>query len=136
ELPNGIERLADLEPGGGPVQAVVAAFRRFPTSSLLVLACDLPRLSEAAVRLLARPLDAEIDARLPRVEGCPQPLAALYGPGCATVLEASLATGERSMVRSLARLRVEWLEIDAQHHPELACALQDFDTPEDLAGLR
>ncbi len=39
------------------------------------------------------------------------------------------------MVRTLARLRVEWLEVDPANQPDLARALQDFDTPEELAGL-
>ncbi|HLY78444.1 MAG TPA: NTP transferase domain-containing protein, partial [Caulobacteraceae bacterium] len=48
-------------PGAGPAAGILGAARAWPGHSLLVLACDLPRVSEALLRELVR--------RLPAAEG-------------------------------------------------------------------
>jgi molybdopterin-guanine dinucleotide biosynthesis protein A len=68
---HGHERVADDEPGAGPLAALVAVQRRWPARTLVVAACDLPELSAAEVRPL---IDAAAESSTPsaavyRVEG-------------------------------------------------------------------
>ncbi len=122
--------VADLTPGGGPLQALAAAYRAYPGRELFVVACAVPLITPAWIAAIAAPLPADADVRVPRVAGRPQPLAALWGAGCAGPVEAAWARGERAVMPLLRALRVAWLELS-----EPAPALEDFDTPEDAVRL-
>ena len=130
-------RIPDSVPGGGPVQAVLSAFRAMPGKDLLILACDLPLLTPGHLHYLARPLGGDKEARVPRISAYPQPLSALYRAECGEVFERCWGSGVRSMREVLEHLKVDW--IDAQTFQEEGLEvgqLADFDTPEDLARLR
>jgi len=114
-------------PAGGPLGAILESFARWPGRDLIVLACDLPLVDAATITRLAEPLD-EADARIARVEGRAQPLAACYRASAAAPLRAAWDEGERSIVRALDRLRVAWVDAPDTH-------LADFDTPEELAAI-
>ena len=120
----------DLVPGAGPLQALVAAFQAYPGRDLFVVACDVPLITPAWIAAITAPLPAETDLRVPRVAGRPQPLAALWGAGCAGPVRAAWARGERAVMPLVHALRVAWLELG-----EPDPALEDFDTPEDAARL-
>lgn len=120
---------------GGPLGAVVETFAAHPGRSIVVVACDLPFLDATT---LARIVEADDDAdghvaRVARVDGRAQPLAARYRPAAGEAFAAAWTAGERSIVKVLDQLdrqqRVAWLDdLDAR-------ALADFDTQEDLAAL-
>ena len=48
--PPDLADLPDEVPGAGPVAALATAFRRLPDAALFVTGCDLPLLTEDAVR--------------------------------------------------------------------------------------
>lgn len=123
------------EPGAGPLQAVVAALeeaRRRGYPGVVILACDLPAIDPATVARLAAPLGEGMLARVPRVGGRLQVLAARYEVAALEVLTAAWQGGERSLTRVVAGLgegrveaRDDWEEL----------ALADADTPEALRGI-
>ena len=136
-LPVGVNlRIPDFVPGGGPVQAILGAFRALPGSDLLVVACDLPVVTTQHLAFLARGLPVGIEARVPRGSEYPMPLSALYGWECAATFERCWVDGLRSMREVLEHLHVEWVGFDALRaggmDPNL---LDDFDTPKDLARI-
>ncbi|MCC6621913.1 MAG: molybdenum cofactor guanylyltransferase [Deltaproteobacteria bacterium] len=115
------------EPAGGPLGAILESFGRWPGRDLIVLACDVPLIDAETIRVLAAPLD-DGDARVARVEGRAQPLAAHYRTSAEVPLRAAWDAGERSIVRALDRLRVAWLDAPPDR-------LVDFDTPADLLAI-
>lgn len=126
--------LADLEPGGGPVQAITAAFRAHPGRALIVLGCDMPFVTAALIERLAAHAASQHDATLVVVDEHPQPLCACYGPGAAGAFEGALTRGVRALRRVVAALDVGWLD-GAALAAEDRRGTRDFDTPEDLARL-
>jgi molybdopterin-guanine dinucleotide biosynthesis protein A len=95
--------VADRQPGAGPLVALAEGWRSFPrpaAPALLVVACDLPRLTVAVLqRLAAEPGNVAI---VPEVDGRLQPLCARY-PASALDLAVRLAAdGARSLQQLLA----------------------------------
>ncbi len=140
-LPPGVTaRVDDRFPGAGPLQAIlsgwaVAADAGAETDAI-VIACDQPLIQPAAIALLAAPLAAQFDGRIPRLEGHAQPLIGRYRARARVRLDQAWAQGGRSMRGAIAALRIEWLEADALRaagiEPE---RLADFDTGDDLRRL-
>jgi molybdopterin-guanine dinucleotide biosynthesis protein A len=121
--------------GGGPLAALVAGSAAAPAGvPIIVVACDMPHLDPALVRILVEhPGDASI---IPEAEGRLQTLCARYGVDARAVAPGLVAAGERSLRSLLAASRHEVL-------PETQWALavgsdvfHDLDTPEDLATFR
>jgi molybdenum cofactor guanylyltransferase len=120
----GLPSLPDA-PGPGPAAGILGAARAWPGHPLLVLACDLPRVSEALLRELVRrlPVTARGDAGeagtaadpdwvVPRWERGLEPLCALYRPAALAALAAAVERGIAAPHRlaEAAGLRVRFLE--------------------------
>ncbi|MCC7490921.1 MAG: NTP transferase domain-containing protein [Fimbriimonadaceae bacterium] len=132
-LPDGALALPDLLPGGGPVQAVVAATRAWPGRPWLLLGCDLPYLDPRLLQRLSRPLPLPALVRLPLLEGRAQYLTSFWSPAAAAAFEAACGRGEQALRRVAGELPQEVLTaadllaagLDPAH-------LRDVDTPADL----
>lgn len=118
-------------PGEGPLAAFVAGSTALPEGGpLLLVACDLPALDVAAVRLLADHPGA--GTVIPEVAGRRQVLCARYGPDARAAAPGLLAAGERSLRALLDRTGYEVLG-EGDWAPVVdAAAFGDLDTPEDL----
>jgi molybdopterin-guanine dinucleotide biosynthesis protein A len=128
--------IEDLEEGGGPLQAVLAAMRAQKGSPLLILACDIPFIRPDLLKHIAAPLAPEFDARIPRLDGLAQPLAAHYSHTARPYFEDAWAVGIRAMHKAWEKLDVEWLDVEKLRATGLDPEqLNDFDNPEDLARL-
>lgn len=121
-------RIADREPGGGPVQAVVAALALLPGRAWLLLACDLPYLTPTALGPLIAPLPPGLHARLVVIDGRRQYLASLWTADCADAFTAAHDAGERALRRVAERVVVHTLD-EAEVEP--GC-FADVDTPDAL----
>jgi molybdopterin-guanine dinucleotide biosynthesis protein A len=121
--------IADLEPGGGPLQAILAGSRAKGPGSVIVAACDMPLVDEDTIRALASPLAATVEARVPEVDGRLQWLAAHYGRQALARLETAWMAGERSLTRAMAGATLDTLG------PWNPRAFRDFDTEADLAEV-
>lgn len=121
-------RIADREPGGGPVQAVVAALAHLSGRDWLLLACDLPYLTPVALAPLIAPLPAGPHARLVVLAGRRQYLASFWTADCAAAFTAAQAAGERALRRVAERVGVHTLD-EAAVEPH---CFADVDTPEAL----
>jgi molybdopterin-guanine dinucleotide biosynthesis protein A len=124
-------------PGSGPLAAIAAGAaelaRLHYSGSVLVVATDLPRLTEAYLTILAsHPVPSPDHSVVPRDEGgTPQPLCARYSAAALAVARTLVGDGQRSMKALLEAVPITWLDM-----PQLDThVLNDIDTPEDLAAV-
>jgi molybdopterin-guanine dinucleotide biosynthesis protein A len=102
----GCVAVPDRWPGAGPLAGLVTALSVAAFELVAVLACDLPRVTAAAVSVVVGALAGAPGAAvaLPWVDGRPQPLLAAYRRSALPALERSLAGGVRAVREALAGL--------------------------------
>ncbi len=108
----GLPVVADILKGHGPLAGLHAVMTRFPAALYLLLACDMPNLSEALLRRLLVAADG-FDAVVPRTpDGGKHPLCAVYRRSCLPVIETKLHAGVNKVTDIVVSppLRVRWLE--------------------------
>jgi len=127
---SGLEAVREDPAGGGPLVALAAGAAAVGTSApALVLACDLPRLTPKALRwLVEHPSPRSV---VPIWEGRPQPLCARWSAEALAAADRLVRIGARAMRALLEDVDPELVEVPA----ELRGALEDVDTPDQLAGL-
>ncbi len=130
---SGLGAVGDGCPGAGPLAALATGageLRRLGWSgAALVLATDLPMITEGMLRWLAAyPSDHAV---VPLANERPQPLCARYPPSALDQAGVLVAAGARSMHALLACLTVTWVGPD-QWVPAAGgtAALSDVDTME------
>lgn len=119
--------LADCWPGQGPLGGLLTALGA-ADGSVFILAGDLPAITAREVRAVMARAEAcpEADAVLARSDG-PETCIGVYRPAAGPILLAAFESGERSLVRAVARLHVEWVSIPPD-------AARNANRPEDLHG--
>ena len=131
-------RLAiDRYPAAGPLGAILTAFDSLSPMprALLVLAADMPGVSRPLVHALVTLHDrgTGCDATVPRSAHGLEPLAAVYAGSAAAGLRRAFESGERSLQRALAALRVRVMPLEAVSalgDPDLL--FRNINRPEDL----
>jgi len=123
----------DLEPGLGPLSGIHAALATAVSSSVLVVACDLPFVTTALFAGLIGLLKDGTEAVVPRVGGRPVPVCAVYRQSCLERLQAHLDRGELKAQHFVASLATTYMdeEMLARLDPQ-GIALKNINTPEDF----
>jgi molybdenum cofactor guanylyltransferase len=121
--------IVDSVDGQGPIVGIRSALAAYPKAAWLVLACDLPFLSDAALSQLLRERDSESLATAYRSthDGLPEPLCAVWEPAAAAALAAYQAGGADCPRKFLMRHPARLLE------PQDRRALDNVNTPEEYA---
>jgi molybdopterin-guanine dinucleotide biosynthesis protein A len=121
--------IVDSIDGEGPIVGIRSALAANPHVAWLVLACDLPFLSDAALSQLLRERDPTAVATAFRSahDGLPEPLCAIWEPAAAAALAAYEAEGGRCPRKFLIRRAVPLLELQDRR------ALDNVNTPEEYA---
>jgi molybdopterin-guanine dinucleotide biosynthesis protein A len=119
--------IVDSVAGEGPIAGIRSAFAAHPKVAWLVLACDLPYLSDAALDFLLRRRDATAlaTAYTSAHDGLPEPLCAIWEPAAATALADYQAGGGHCPRKFLIRHGARLLE------PQDTRALDNVNTPEE-----
>ncbi len=119
--------IIDSVPGEGPIVGIRSALAAHPQVAWLVVACDLPFLSDAALTQLIAERDASASATAFRSahDGLPEPLCAIWEPRSASELDAYEAAGGRCPRKFLMRHAVRILE------PSDRRALDNINTPDE-----
>ena len=101
----------DAAPGLGPIAGLLAGLEAVAGRAALLLAIDLPLVPAALLsRLLG--LAAAFDAVVPVSPRGPEPLCALYGPGCLPALRRRVKAGDLRMTGFWPDVRVRRLEAE------------------------
>jgi molybdopterin-guanine dinucleotide biosynthesis protein A len=119
--------IVDSVAGEGPIAGIRSAFAAHPKVAWLVLACDLPYLSDAALDFLLRRRDATAlaTAYTSAHDGLPEPLCAIWEPAAAAALADYQAGGGHCPRKFLIRHGARLLE------PQDTRALDNVNTPEE-----
>jgi len=134
---SGLPAVLEEPPGGGPLVALCAGARALGeaggASSALVLACDLPLITETVLRTLANWHGRH--SVVPIIDGRPQPLFARWSFQDLEAAADLVAAGMRSMQSLLDRQDVEMVTEDRWPGQVDRRAFRDVDTPADLERL-
>lgn len=107
----GLRVIADDFPGAGPLGGIATALRVSNASWNLIVACDLPYLTQKWLEhLVARARASRADAVLPMNERGPEPLCAVYHKSSESAIRAALARGTRKVTDGLQALCVDSIE--------------------------
>jgi molybdopterin-guanine dinucleotide biosynthesis protein A len=119
--------IVDSVAGGGPIVGIRSALAAYPGVAWLVLACDLPFLSDATiVRLLAeRDPESLATAYASAHDGLPEPLCAIWEPAASAALADYQRGGGTCPRKFLTSHRVRLLQ------PHDLRALDNVNTPEE-----
>ncbi len=120
--------LADDHPGFGPLGGIATALHG-TGGATLAIACDLPRLTDAALRWMA-----DAWARSPAISGLVptrdeqvEPLFAVYADAVLPLIDRELSVGRRACHALIASAGFARIAIPAAHQ----AALINCNTPED-----
>ena len=136
----GTDQVPDAGASGerqGPMAGIVGGWSHLRSIStaadrvdlVVVLACDLPAITEHVVRALVEAGQSTSYGAVAHDGERPQPLIAAYRPQALDAFEQAFEAGERSVRRCF----VDWDLQSVSFAPEV---LADADYPEDLDGFR
>lgn len=127
----GVAQLTDDPPGIGPIGGLCALLDHAGSRPAVAVACDLPRVTaELLQRITHETPKAPVLAPRDPATGKWQPLFARYDAArVLPALRAAVASDTRSMQTVLRSLDVHELALS----PAERAALQDWDSPDDLA---
>jgi len=123
--------IVDSVAGAGPIVGIRSALAAHPQAAWLVLACDLPFLSDAAVEYLVRERHSAgsaagfATAYKSAHDGLPEPLCAIWEPAAAKALADYQAAGGHCPRKFLIRHGARLLEAQDTR------ALDNVNTPEE-----
>jgi len=119
-----VDRYDDL----GPVAGILSALETSPEVDWLVIACDLPNITEQTIQYLLQHREGEqaFTAFTSSYDGLPEPLCAVYHSGCEVIVRQFVDDGVNCPRKILIRSETRLLD---QPHPE---ALDNVNTPDDL----
>jgi molybdopterin-guanine dinucleotide biosynthesis protein A len=129
----GLRAVSDDWPGMGPLGGIATALGASTVPWNLVVACDLPYLTEAWLNyVVARALASQADAVVPMSSRGAEPLCAMYHKRCEPTIRAELDRGERKVTEGLRELLVEtiapleWKAFDSD-----GLLFKNMNSPED-----
>ncbi len=129
----GLRCVREEPPGSGPLAALVAGARALRVQGpVLLLACDLPFVEPAVLRLLAAA--PGVGTVIPRVDMQLQYVCARYGADALDRAATALAAGERSL-RAVAEVDFDEVSEEQWRAVGPPNAFADLDTPADLRRL-
>ena len=122
----GLECIADLHPGEGPLGGILTALSQASGGPVAVLACDLPDIEATTVAKLIESLGEHHSAMAHSDRA--EPLCAVWSPSAAPLLQARFELGERALHRAIDGLDIVWVDVPKHE-------LRNVNTPADLRSL-
>ena len=123
--------IKDLPGIQGPIGGVMSGLIEARGKGLLVVACDMPLLEASLIlRLLTQRDEGRLATCYLATDGKPEPLCAIYEPGCLPLLEKATEEGQMSLRRFLT---IENVARVPCRSPELLASL---NTQVDVDRLR
>lgn len=109
ELCPGAKIVTDRYKAKGPLVGVYSGLIASSELYNYVVACDMPLMSGCVLAYMAG-LAKEYDAVVPRINGKPEPLCAIYSKMCIPVMEEMIFNGELRLSRLLEKVKVRYVD--------------------------
>ncbi len=124
--------IPDIFSGCGPMAGLHAAMRRTLRPWILVLACDLPGVTESLLQqLIVR--TADYDAVVPCTsDGCLHPLCAIYKQTCLPTVERNLIRGVNGMLAIFEDPKLRVLRLNPNEGGFRDADLININSPHDF----
>ena len=122
-------RIVDRYEGLGPLAGILSAMEEYPDADWLVVACDLPNISDETIAHLIKNCSADhpFTAYVSSRDELPEPLCAIYRAGSMNIIRRFAQQGIHCPRKILIRSDTFLLE---QTNPR---SLDNINTPDDLA---
>jgi molybdopterin-guanine dinucleotide biosynthesis protein A len=116
----GIEVVPDRIAGKGPLMGIASALKASVNEVNFVIACDIPEVDIAVVRMMVRGID-DFDVVMPRVGASKfEPLFSVYRKSILGVLENALSAGKTKIIDPLANCKVNYIDFSESQIQALA----------------
>ncbi len=103
--------IPDELPGNGPMGGIATALKHARYSSMLVLGCDMPKVTAELFIELKEGLTKVQDAFVPACDGNIEPLVAAYHKRCLPAFKACITQGQLKMIDGLDHVRTRYVQI-------------------------
>ncbi|NPV65843.1 MAG: molybdenum cofactor guanylyltransferase [Anaerolineae bacterium] len=134
--PLGLPMYGDLLAGKGSLGGLYTAISCSQTLYTLCVACDMPFLNPALLAHLIS-LRAGYDAIVPRLDGFPEALHAVYSKGCLGAIREKLEQDQLKAISFYGQVRLRFVEEDEVRRFDPALrSFVNVNTPEELARLQ
>lgn len=130
-----LESVLESPVGAGPLAAFIAGSSRLDSGTpILLLACDMPEVSEELLYTLANYPTEQPPEKcvIPIADGQLQTLCARYSATARSLAPTLWESGARSLRSLLEQCDVEMLDESTWGSHATSFAFNDLDTPEDL----
>jgi molybdopterin converting factor subunit 1 len=124
----GHPQIVDRAPGIGPIAGISAALVEQPKAAWLVLACDLPFLTERTLQHLVAHRDPQKIATAYRSahDGLPEPLCAIWEPAAREPVLAYIASGKQCPRKFLINSDVALLDLPERQALDNVNTVEEF----------
>ena len=130
----GLPMHPDALPGKGSLGGIYTALCHASCPVVLALACDMPFVEAGLLRFMLAQLDDETDIVVPRVQGYPQGMHAIYRTTCLPHIRRQLDRDRLKIIGFYPDVRVRYLdEADYAAHDPQARSFTNLNTPDELA---
>ncbi len=124
----------DALPGKGSLGGIYTALLNATSEFVLALACDMPFVNGDLLRFMIAQINMDIDIVVPRVDGYPQGLHAIYRKTCTQPIREQMEANRLKIIGFYGQMRVCYLdEADYFAFDPLALSFTNLNTPEELA---
>ena len=111
ELPDGVRTAADIYPGHGSLGGIFTGLSAARGDYGIVVACDMPFLNTGLLQFMVD-LAPDFDVVVPRVDGRPEPLHAIYSKSCLEPIESRLKRQDLKIALFFEEVRVAYVDED------------------------
>lgn len=110
-LPPWVRTATDLYPGTGSLGGIFTGLSATKGNYGVVVACDMPFLNVDLIRFMLD-IVSDYDAVVPRLQGRPEPLHAIYSKNCIGPIERCLQADQLKIAMFFEQINVAYLEDD------------------------
>ncbi len=133
----GLPVFSDVCPNKGSLGGIYTALSYAQNPHTLVIACDMPFIKTELLRFMIAQINDAIDIVVPRVDGYPQGLHAIYSQSCRQPIQEQLAANRLKVIRFYDRMRVRYLdEADYAPYDVDGRSFVNLNTPAELQQAR
>jgi len=133
--PLGLPMFGDVLPEKGSLGGIYTAIHHSQNPYTLVIACDMPFVNPALLRhMIGLGEDGQFDVIVPRVDGYPEGLHAIYSKACLAPIRQRLDADKLKVIGFYDAVRVRALdEVEWQRFDPQGLSFFNVNTPDELA---